>query len=107
MLRLHLAAFPVPGVDRSKLGHWATLIASGRIDEFREQEILRDFLADFFVGILGYTRPAGHVRYTIGYERHVEIDGKFADAVLGDFNGHHRFVVAIEGKGPRDPLDRP
>ena len=34
-------------------------------------------------------------------------DGKFADAVLGDFNGQQRYIVAVEGKGPRDPLDRP
>jgi hypothetical protein len=108
VLKLHLSAFTMPAIDASKLGHWAGLIASGRIDGFREQEILRDFLTDVFVGVLGYTGPAaGHDRYTIRYERHVEVDGKFADAVLGDFNGHQRFVVAIEGKGPRDPLDRP
>ena len=97
----------MPAVDASKLDRWAGLIASGRIDTFGEQEILRDFLTDIFVGLLGYTPPGAHERHTIGYERHVEVDGKFADAVLGDFNGHHRFVVAIEGKGPRDPLDRP
>ncbi len=97
----------MPAVDSDKLGHWAGLISSGRIDKFREQEILPDFLSDFFVGLLGYSRPAGNQRYTIGYERHVEVDGKFADAVLGDFNGHHRYMVAVEGKGPRDPLDRP
>ena len=27
--------------------------------------------------------------------------------MLGEFNGASRFVVAVEGKGPRDPLDRP
>jgi len=27
--------------------------------------------------------------------------------VLGDFNGHDRPVVAVEGKGTKDPLDRP
>jgi hypothetical protein len=103
VLRSHLSGFAMPAVDASKLGHWASLIASGRIDGFREQEILREFLSDAFVGLLGYTGPAaGHDRYTIRYERHVEVDGKYADAVLGDFNGHHRYVVAIEGKGPRD-----
>ena len=36
------------------------------------------------------------------------MDGKFADAVLGDFNGAaDKFIVALEGKGPQDPLDRP
>jgi hypothetical protein len=38
----------------------------------------------------------------------VEVDGKFADAVLGTFgDGADKFVVALEGKGPKDPLDRP
>ena len=27
--------------------------------------------------------------------------------MLGDFNGESRYFVALEGKGPRDPLDRP
>jgi hypothetical protein len=107
VLRSHLAGFPLPAVDGAKLNHWASLIGTGRVDGFGEQEILPDFLADFFVELLGYTRPAGHQRYTIGWERHVEIDGKFADAVLGDFNGEQRYIVALEGKGPRDPLDRP
>jgi hypothetical protein len=57
---------------------------------------------------LGYTRPAdGQPRYTISREKHVEVDGKFADAVLGQFNGEPHYFVALEGKGPRDPLDRP
>ena len=42
---------------RPKLDHWAGLIASRRIDTFNEQQILPDFLTDFFVAILGYTRP--------------------------------------------------
>ena len=46
-------------------------------------------------------------RYTLSRERYVEAEGEFADAVLGDFNGENRFIVAVEGKGPRDPLDRP
>ena len=60
-------------------------------------------------GLLGYTRPAdGGERYTISRERLVEVNGKFADAVLGDFrDGKAQFVVALEGKGPKDPLDRP
>ena len=67
-----------------------------------------DFLTDFFCGVLGYTRPAdGQPRYTLSREKHVEVDGKFADAVLGDFNGQQRYIVALEGKAPRDPLDRP
>lgn len=107
VLRSHIAGFQMPAVDAAKLSHWAGEISSGRLDRFGEQEILPHFLADFFVGILGYTGPAGHDRYTIGFERHVEVDGKYADAVLGDFNGQQRYIVALEGKGPRDPLDRP
>lgn len=111
VLRPHLSAFQPPAhveAVRPKLRHWAALMASRRADAFKEQEILPDFLTDFFCELLGYTRPAdGGQRYTISRERHVEVDGKFADAVLGDFNGHSRPVVAVEGKGPKDPLDRP
>ena len=112
VLRTHLAGFALPAhVDacRPKLAHWADLLASGKADTFKEQEILPDFLTDFFCGILGYTRPAdGGPRYTISREKHVQVDGKFADAVLGDFGrGPDRFIVALEGKGPKDPLDRP
>lgn len=87
VLRGHLDGFALPPhVDplRERISHWANLIASGRLDSFNEQEILRDFLNDFFVGILGYTRPAGNESYTISWERHVEVDGKVADAVLGN-----------------------
>jgi hypothetical protein len=47
-------------------------------------------------------------RYTIQRETNVVVDGKYADAVLGEFEPEGaRFVVAVEGKGPRDPLERP
>ncbi len=107
VLRSHLAGCQLPVVDRAKLDHWASEVSSGRVDRFGEREILATFLADVFIGLLGYKGPAGQDQYTIGFERFVEVDGKFADAVLGDFNGHQRYVVAVEGKGPRDPLDRP
>jgi hypothetical protein len=91
-----------------KLTHWAELLSTRRADSFKEQELLPDFLTDFFCGLLGYTRPAdGSQQYTISRETHVEVDGKFADAVLGQFNGEPHYLVALEGKGPRDPLDRP
>jgi hypothetical protein len=110
VLRPYVDAFTLPPhVEhfRPKLQHWAELIRTERISNFRESEILPSFLHDFFETLLGYAGPAsGGTRFTISVERHVEIDGKFADAVLGDFNGKHRFVVAIEGKGPKDPLDR-
>ena len=84
------------------------MIATGRADKLNEKELLPDFLTDFFVDLLGYTRPAdGGQRYTLSREKHVQVDGKYADAVLGDFNGRERPVVAVEGKGTKDPLDRP
>ena len=94
---------------RPKLAHWADLLASGKANKFKEQEILPDFLTDFFCELLGYTRPAdGGPRYTISREKHVQVEGEFADAVLGDFGrGPDKFIVALEGKGPKDPLDRP
>jgi hypothetical protein len=107
VLRAHLSDFAMPVVDSAMLTHWASEISSGRIDRFGEKEILPHFISDFFVGLLGYTPPAGKTRFTISLERYVEVDGKFADAVLGEFNGHQRYVIAMEGKGPRDPLDRP
>ena len=112
VLRNHLAAFALPGhVDalRPKLAHWADLLSSGQAASLKEQEILPDFLNDFFCELLGYTRLAdGGPRYTISREKYVQVDGEFADAVLGDFGREpERFVVALEGKGPKDPLDRP
>lgn len=107
VLRSHLAGFQSSGFDRSKLDHWARLISPGKIDKFCEKELLPSFLADIPEGILGYHGPVGHERYIIGFEEHVEVDGKLADAVLGEFNGHQRYIVAVEGKGPHAPLDRP
>ena len=85
------------------------MLVSGRADRFKEQEILGDFLADVFCGVLGYTRPADDPeRHTISREKHVQVDGKYADAVLGNFReGKEQFIIALEGKGPKDPLDRP
>ncbi len=112
VLRNHLAAFALPGhvaAFRPKLAHWADLLASEKANRLKEQEILPDFLTDFFCELLGYTRPAdGGLRYTISREKHVQVEGEFADAVLGDFGpAPGKYIVALEGKGPKDPLDRP
>ena len=111
VLRSHLASFQLPehaAALRPKVQHWADLFSTGRADTFNEKELLPDFLTDFFVNLLGYRRPTdGGPTYSFSREKHVEVDGKFADAVLGDFNGQHKFTVALEGKGPKDPLDRP
>jgi len=112
VLRPHLQAFKWPeNIDKTKaaLTRWGNMLATGRADKFKEQELLPDFLTEIFCDALSYTRPADHPeRFTISREKHVQIDGKFADAVLGDFQANQeRFVVALEGKGPTDPLDRP
>jgi hypothetical protein len=62
------------------------MFASGRADAFKERELLPQFIADFFFGLLDYTGPAESPdRYTISLEKHVEVDGQFADAVIGQF----------------------
>jgi hypothetical protein len=112
VIRQQVRAFTLPepvGDWQPKLQHWAGLIASGRADDFRETALLPDFLTDIFCGLLGYTSPAESPdTFTFSRERHVEVDGKVADAVLGRFQkGREQFVAALEGKGARDPLDRP
>jgi len=112
VLRQQVRSFNLPDQTATwqpKLEHWADLIRSGRADEFKESELLPDFLTDFFHGLLGYTGPAEAAdTYTLSRERHVEVDGEFADAVLGRFQkGKEQFIAVLEGKGTRDPLDRP
>ena len=112
VLRREVAGFELPEhveALRPKLAHWAELMRSKRADSFKEQELLPDFLTDFLCELLGYTRPAdGSEVYTLSREKHVQVDGKFADAVLGRFGaGVEQPVVALEGKSPKDPLDRP
>jgi SAM-dependent methyltransferase len=112
VLRRQVRAFILPAYVRDwqpKLQHWADLIASGRADNFKETALLPDFLSDIFCGLLGYTGPAGPAdTFTFSRERHVEVDGKVADAVLGRFQkSKEQFVGVLEGKGTRDPLDRP
>jgi len=108
-----LKAFQVPDeveTKRELVQKWAELLSSAQGDSFREQELLPDFVTDIFCGLLGYLRPADNpTRYTRAREKYIEVDGKFADAVLGEF-GQDRAdnpIVALEGKGPKDPLDRP
>ena len=111
VLRQQVRAFTLPErVEdcQPKLQEWARLIASGRADNFKETALLPDFLTDIFCDLLGYTGPVGpadthnshnshnsHLSttcpaasadtYTLSRERHVEVDGKVADAVLGRF----------------------
>ena len=112
-LRPRLSAFagPASPAPRIKLTHWAKLLASKQAEAMKETELLSDFVSDVFQQILGYTGPAaGADHYTIKREATVQVDGKYADAALGRFSvadGRPLVVAALEGKGPRDPLDRP
>jgi SAM-dependent methyltransferase len=113
-LRPKLAAFtPPPAVvaGRAKLAGWVKLLASAKAAKMKETELLPDFIRDVFGNTLGFTGPAeGAADYTIKRESLVEVDGKYADAALGRFStadGSARVFVAVEGKGPTDPLDRP
>ncbi len=112
VIRQHLRAFVLPASvedARPRLSHWAELISSGKADTFKETALLPDFITDIFGVLLGYSGPAGpSATFTLLRETHVEVDGQFADAALGRFSpGDRKFVVALEGKGTRDPLDRP
>ena len=112
VLRSRLASFALPDYVsecRPMLQRWAKLLSSGNADKLKEQELLPDFLTGFFSKLLGFTGPAdAEVRYTISREQHVVVDGKYADAVLGNFTASNKsFIAVVEGKGPKDPLDRP
>jgi hypothetical protein len=54
--------------------------------------------------------PAGRAeRNTLKQEAIVQVDGKYADAALGRFStagDGPEYIAALEGKGPRDSLDR-
>jgi hypothetical protein len=67
-------------------------------DRLKVQELLPDFLMDIFHVIIGYSRPTDSPsRYTLSREKHVQVDGKFADAVLGEFReGQEGFVIEWE-----------
>jgi hypothetical protein len=120
VLRQQAQAFNLPervAVWQPKLQHWSELIAPGRADDFKKTALPPDFLTDIFCGPLGYTGPVGpadshnshnshnsHLSttvpaasantFTFSRERHVEVDGKVADAVLGRFQkGKEKFVM--------------
>ena len=109
VIRPHLVGFRIPENASATIAKWGEMLATGLADVFNEKELLPDFLSDVFCGVLGYSRAVDNGnRWTVSWEKHVEVDGKFADAVLGDFRPEKkRFTVAVEGKGPKDPLDRP
>ncbi|HKB06359.1 MAG TPA: hypothetical protein VKD90_29460, partial [Gemmataceae bacterium] len=113
-LHKKLAVFQVPpkaAAARDNLVRWAEFLATPAAETTKETELLPKFLGDVFRDVLGYTGPADGVNtYTLKEQPTVEVDGKFADAALGRFplnDGPPRYLVAVEGKGPTDPLDRP
>jgi len=113
-LRPKLTAFSLPTSAvqaRPKLAQWTDLLASKAAEKMKETELLGDFIRDIFGDLLGYTNPASGAQiYTLKREAIVQVDGKYTDAALGRFtlaDASSNFVVVLEGKGPRDPLDRP
>ncbi len=109
-LRPHLRDYHWPDhlpLIRDTLTRWAGLVMGRAAEKLNEQELLADFLTDIFGTVLGYSRPVDNPdRYT--FTRELEVFGKFADAALGVFlPTGQQYAVAIEGKGPLDPLDRP
>ena len=109
-VRPRLAKFLLPPTAvaaRPKLRSWSDLLASKQAETKKETELLADFLRDVFVSLLGYVPPP-ETPYSLKREALVKVDGKFADAGFGHFNGGKDvFAAVLEGKGPRDPLDRP
>ncbi|HSR67733.1 MAG TPA: N-6 DNA methylase [Acidobacteriota bacterium] len=110
VLSTHLQAFELPeGVRRQRvrLEQWAERMRSPLGQKLKEQEILHSFMEFLFIDLLGY-RGAEHSVHTFSREKHVEVDGTFADAVLGRFGpSRQEFVIVFEGKSPSDPLERP
>jgi len=65
-----------------------------------EKELPPDFLTDFFVGLLGYTRPAdGGQRYTLPREKRVQVDGKYADTHWGTSMAANAFTKSNSSNG--------
>ncbi len=103
------ALAPAADAARPKLAAWAKLLDSPAGLAMKETELRDEFLYDLFRDLLGYTTPAGGGdTYTLRKEQLVQVDGTYADAGFGRFGGPApAFAAVLEGKGPRDPLDRP
>lgn len=113
VLRPRVSTFELPpraADGQARLARWVSLLDTSAGADRKETELLPDFLTDVFQRILGYRGPANSEdgRYTISREALIEAYGTFADAALGPFGDDRgQIVVAVEGKGPKDPLDRP
>ena len=113
VLRQQVRSFNLPeqtAVWQPKLQHWAGLIASGRADEFKETALLPDFLTDIFCGLLGYTGPAeaaGHLHPFPGTACRGGRQVRRCRRWAASRRTRQQFIAVLEGKGTRDPLDRP
>lgn len=106
-LKPKLDSFKPLAIKPPALSKWRDLV-SGKIDKFKEMEILHDFISDVFQGVLGFHSTADNPdRHTILRENLIAVDGNRADAALGIFNGDAHYLAVLEGKSPLDPLDRP
>jgi hypothetical protein len=96
---------------REIIARWVALLSSTHGGGLKETELLPEFISDVFHRVLGYSGPTSGQAggsYTLRRERLVEVDGKVADGAIGTFGpGQDRAIAVIEGKGPKDPLDRP
>jgi methylase of polypeptide subunit release factors len=96
---------------REVIARWVALLSSVHGGGLKETELLPEFFSDVFHRVLGYSGPTGGQAggsYTLRRERLVEVDGKVADGAIGTFGpGQDRAIAVVEGKGPKDPLDRP
>ena len=81
------------------------MLATGRADDFKEQELLPDFLTDIFRGVLGYSRAVDTKdRYTLSARSTFRLTESMRMPSSARFRpGHERFVVAVEGKGAERP----
>ena len=109
-LREPLRGFTMPeriATLRPRLEAWAELIRSRRIDDHKEQSLLQDFETFMLGAVLGYRRPVDGPDYQLKYEVHVGSRVARADGSIGHYGADDRHLIAVEGKGPKDPLDRP
>src|ERR1700693_6088572 len=113
-LRPKLVGFGLPagiGEARKKVSNWVTMLANKQAEAMKETELLPGFITDLFERLLGFAGPeSGGETYTLKREALIKVDGKRAAAALGRFSlggEEPRFIAVVEGKGPRDPLDRP
>ena len=113
VLRAHLATAQIDTPkDRhlQYLQNWAELIKTRQIFRSKETALFPDFVSQIFDGLLGYRgEVSSGDAYTRTREKFTGASRGFVDLALGWFSkepgGVNRAVVAVEGKGPKDPLD--